>query len=152
VNSAKFASITPDLVVRKGEAKPWPQQEAAVRAPRIASHADDEDPLETDDIAHDPHAPVGQDGTKRCSFRLTPCEYERLGIIAVKRNTSRQQILRRAVEEFLAAIESEYGSECGCLGGKGCRSEKVAARMRTSVADILKQPLVPHGDSTPSGV
>jgi hypothetical protein len=144
VNSAKYASITPDLVVRKGEARPWPQQsEHAVRAPRLAAPAEDEDPLETDDIAHDPHAPTAQDGTKRCSFRLTPCEYERLGIIAVKRNTSRQQILRQAVEEYLSAIELEFGTECGCLGGKVCRSEKW--RHRTAVADLLKPPPVSRG-------
>lgn len=120
-SAAKFASITPDLVVRKGEARPWPQYESAVRTPPITA---DEDPLEAD--VSEPHAAVAQDGIRRCALRLTPCEYERLGIIAVKRNTSRQQILRRAIEEYLAAIELEYGRECGCLGGRGCRGDKPA--------------------------
>jgi hypothetical protein len=127
VNSAaKFASITPDLVVRKGEAKPWPQYESAVRSPPMAVRTD-EDPLEAD--AAEP-APA-QDGIRRCTLRLTPCEYERLGIIAVKRDTSRQQILRLAVEEYLAAIESEYGKDCGCLGGRTCRPEKPRHGPRT---------------------
>ncbi len=123
VNSAKFASITPDLVVRKGEARPWPQHDSPIHP--LAR--DDEDPLEADEIAPEPHASV--DGIRRCTLKLSPCEYERLGIIAVKRNTSRQQILRLAVEEYLAAIEHEYGKSCGCLGGQNCRSEK--PRLRT---------------------
>jgi hypothetical protein len=128
VNSAaKFASITPDLVVRKGEAKPWPQYDAAVRSP--SRTARDEDPLEADEIVSEPQAV--QDGIRRCTLRLTPCEYERLGIIAVKRDTSRQQILRLAVEEYLAAIEHEYGKECGCLGGRTCRTEKPRQGPRT---------------------
>lgn len=124
MNNTKFASITPDLVVRKGDARPWPQHEAAARSARMVAAGEDEDPLETDDIVPDPHAPVAHDGIRRCSLRMTPCEYERLGIVAVKRNTSRQQILRQAVEEYLAAIELEYGGECGCLGGHGCRNDK----------------------------
>src|SRR5512138_2617630 len=123
VNSAKFASITPDLVVRKGEARPWPQYESAVRSPPLTVR-DDEDPLEAD--VSEPQAVP--DGIRRCTMRLTPCEYERLGIVAVKRNTSRQQILRLAVEEYLAAVEQEYGRECGCLGGRSCRTEKPRTR------------------------
>ncbi len=90
----------------------------------MVAAGDDEDPLETDDIVPDPRAAVAADSIRRCTLRLTPCEYERLGIIAVKRNTSRQQILRLAIEEYLAAIELEYGRECGCLGGRSCRAEK----------------------------
>lgn len=129
VNNAKFASITPDLVVRKGEARPWPQYESAVRSPPLAIR-DDEDPLEAD-IVSEPQAAAAQDGIRRCTLRLTPCEYERLGIVAVKRNTSRQQILRLAVEEYLAAIETEYGRDCGCLGGRSCRNEKPRQGPRT---------------------
>lgn len=140
MNSAKFASITPDLVVRKGEARPWPQTDPVVRASSrvMPPPADDLDPLETDDIVQDPHAPVPQDGIRRCSFRLTPCEYERLGIIAVKRNTSRQQVLRQALEEYLAAIELEFGGECRCLGGGSCRSEKPTVRRHPDLAEFLK--------------
>ena len=135
MNSAKFASITPDLVVRKGEARPWAQGDPLQRSAHAVAPAEDEDPLETDEMAH---APAAQDGTKRCSFRLTSCEYERLGIIAVKRNLSRQQVLRQALEEYLAAIELEYGHECACLGGHGCRSEKAPARRQADLSDFLR--------------
>jgi hypothetical protein len=122
VNNAKFASITSELVVRKGEARPWPQRDAPVRSPQMIATSDEEDPLEADD-PH-PQAAAAQDGTRRCTLRLTPCEYERLGIVAVKRNTSRQQILRLAIEEYLTAVEREYGRDCGCLGGRTCQNEK----------------------------
>ncbi len=135
MNTAKFASITSDLVVRKGEARPWPQRdspqrdlpprELPPRAPLPMAARDDEDPLEADYSPPEPRTTPTQDNnTRRCALKLSPCEYERLGIIAVKRNTSRQQILRMAVEEYLAAIEQEYGRECGCLGGRGCSAEK----------------------------
>jgi len=133
VNSAKFASITPDLVVRKGEARPWPQTDPLLRSHRPAAQADDVDPLETDEIAHPAVTP---DGVRRCSLRLTPCEYERLGIIAVKRNLSRQQVLRQALDEYLAAIELEYGTACACLGGGTCRNER--PRRRVEYPDIFK--------------
>jgi len=142
VNSAKFASITPDLVVRKGEARPWPQVEPAPRSPHPVAAAEDEDPLDTDEMVH---APLAQDGTKRCSFRLTPCEYERLGIIAVKRNLSRQQVLRQALDEYLAAIELEYGGECACLGARGCRSERTPPRRHAELSDFLKPPAAARG-------
>ncbi len=122
MNNAKFASITSDLVVRKGEARPWPQRDAPVRTPQVIAASDEEDPLEADE-PH-PQAVTAQDGTRRCTLRLTPCEYERLGIVAVKRNTSRQQILRLAIEEYLSAVERQYGRACGCLGGRTCQSEK----------------------------
>ncbi len=124
MNNAKFASITSDLVVRKGEARPWPQRDAPTRTPQMIPAGDDEDPLEADEFIPHPHTAAVPDGAKRCTLKLSPCEYERLGIVAVKRNTSRQQILRLAVETYLSAIEEEYGRQCGCLGGRTCRSEK----------------------------
>lgn len=115
MNSAKFAAITSDLVVRKGEARPWPQRDCPTRSPQVAVSQDTEDPLEADEFVPPPHVAAVQDGAKRCTLRLSPCEYERLGIIAVKRDVTRQQILREAVETYLAAAERDYGRGCMCL-------------------------------------
>jgi hypothetical protein len=41
-------------------------------------------------------------------------DYERLGILAVKAGVSRQQLLKQALDEFLAARAVQYG--CACLG------------------------------------
>jgi hypothetical protein len=61
--------------------------------------------------------------SKRLTLRLTPSEYERLGIIGVKRDMTRQQLLRHAIDCYLAAAKAEYQSACGCLAGDGCRGE-----------------------------
>jgi len=39
---------------------------------------------------------------------------ERLGILAVTADLTRQQLLKQALEEFLAARAAQYG--CACLG------------------------------------
>ena len=41
-------------------------------------------------------------------------DFERLGILAVKAGVTRQQLLKQALEEFLAARAAQYG--CACLG------------------------------------
>src|SRR5271156_2470432 len=46
--------------------------------------------------------------SKRLTLRLTPAEYERLGIIGVKRDMTRQQLLRHAIDCYLAAAKTEY--------------------------------------------
>lgn len=61
--------------------------------------------------------------SKRLTLRLTPAEYERLGIIGVKRDMTRQQILRHAIDCYLAQAKAEYQAACGCLSGDGCRGD-----------------------------
>jgi hypothetical protein len=61
--------------------------------------------------------------SKRLTLRLTPAEYERLGIIGVKRDMTRQQLLRHAIDCYLAAAKAEYQASCGCLSGEGCRGD-----------------------------
>jgi hypothetical protein len=61
--------------------------------------------------------------SKRLTLRLTPAEYERLGIIGVKRDMTRQQLLRHAIDCYLAAAKAEYQASCGCLAGDGCRGD-----------------------------
>jgi hypothetical protein len=61
--------------------------------------------------------------SKRLTLRLTPAEYERLGIIGVKRDMTRQQLLRHAIDCYLAQAKAEYQASCGCLSGEGCRGD-----------------------------
>jgi hypothetical protein len=65
----------------------------------------------------------GDEHSKRLALRLTPAEYERLGIIGVKRDMTRQQLLRHAIDCYLAAAKAEYQSSCGCLSGEDCRAD-----------------------------
>jgi hypothetical protein len=106
MSSAKFASITASLLARKGEAQPWnslemPEPEKAPLAWRA--------PLA---VAASPPPPPVKD--KSCSVRMSAHDYERLGILAVKSGVSRQQLLKDALAQFLAAKARDYG--CACLG------------------------------------
>lgn len=109
---SRFASITADILVRKGDAKPW-HGIASADLPPAARPA----PLKRDvvEVAEPVHGDCGP--VRRCAIRLTPCEYQRLGILAVKKDVSRQEVLRQAVEAYLAAAEQDYGRACGCLTG-----------------------------------
>jgi hypothetical protein len=57
----------------------------------------------------------GGDRMHKYAVHMTECDYEKLGLIAVKHGTTRQQLMQRALAEFLAATAREYRGECGCL-------------------------------------
>jgi len=97
MSSARFASITSSLLARKGEAKPW--QAGAAEPEKLALPW----PL--------PPPPAKE---KSCSVRMSPHDFERLGILAIKTGASRQQLLKDALAEFLASRADDYG--CYCLG------------------------------------
>lgn len=105
MSSARFAPITSVLLARKGEARPWNQ------APK----------LEVEDVASIPWRPYtpavvvppSPEKERACSIRLSAHDFERLGILAVKKHTTRQLLLKEAVAEFLAAKAQDYG--CACL-------------------------------------
>jgi hypothetical protein len=173
----RFASITSNLLVRKGEARPWQMPGSEVtdlrtviepvppHPPRERAVSEDERLAEADywnwkrvrdaeaaaaDHASEPsngqtnmqtnghanayaaapshgygHAEHEHDEhhSKRVMLRLSPAEYERLGIIGVKREMTRQQLLRQAIDHYLAAAKTEYQAACGCLSGEACASE-----------------------------
>jgi hypothetical protein len=54
---------------------------------------------------------------RRLFVNITPAEYERLGIVAVKCDTTRHQLLREALEAFLGKASLEYDA-CACVGGR----------------------------------
>lgn len=127
MSRSKFASVTAELLSRKGQARPWLPPEPALHAapPQIVPLEPEEDGAagEPAPEVHVVHEMRRERYVKRCSLRLSPCEYQRLGILAVKRNLTRQQVLRYAIEEYLAAIEMEFGDSCGCLAGHECTSK-----------------------------
>jgi hypothetical protein len=155
----RFAPITSNLLVRKGEAKPWQMPSSDLDgfldfapSPQKFAEAPEDDyrlapdyqrwekalkpkpvfeakpafetkpafqakpAIETKPKRH-VETVVLDDHGKRCSIKLTHEEYERLGIIAVKKDMSRQQVLRKAIENYLEAARKEFQSQCGCLGG-----------------------------------
>jgi hypothetical protein len=118
---SRFASITSDLLARKGDAKPWLPPTAPRQTVRIEPAME---ALELESApcpaASEPHDDAL---TKRYALKLAPSEFERLGIIAAKQNISRQQILRHAVQDYLTRIEAQYGAQCACLAGQPCRHD-----------------------------
>ena len=120
----KFAPITSSLLARKGDARPWqppPADFARILAPppEDPPHADLTLLSAANHLPEDDGA-TAHEHTKRCALKLTPAEYERLGIIGVKKGMSRHQVLRQAFEKYLASIQHEYQTECGCLAD--CRN------------------------------
>lgn len=61
--------------------------------------------------------PAQIDKPRRLFINLTPQEYERLGIVAVKHDSTRHQLLRDAMEAFLEKASKDIGKDCACLGG-----------------------------------
>ena len=126
MSRSKFAPITSSLLARKGDARPWqppPSDFARILAPQPEElpHAD-LTLLSAANQLPDEEGTVPQEHTKRCALKLSPAEYERLGIIGVKKGLSRHQVLRQAFEKYLASIQHEYQAECGCLAEHGCRN------------------------------
>jgi hypothetical protein len=139
VSRAKFAPITSALLARKGDARPWQPEASAIAklatAPFAVGSTDDMPPaVENVSPQHtqlnllkvtfeSPEFSSGAERAKRCTVKLSSAEYERLGIIAVKKNTTRQQILRRAVEQYFELAQREYEKDCECLGGHACHHD-----------------------------
>ena len=141
----RFTPVTSNLLVRKGEAKPWrakasdlDQYSDFAPRPQNLPEAPDGDYRHSPDYRRWEPAPetkvgveskhhehsdhvVSDDHGKRCSIRLSHEEYERIGIVAVKRNISRQQVLRQAIDNYLDDARREFQSTCGCLGN--CRGD-----------------------------
>jgi hypothetical protein len=70
--------------------------------------------------------PTGtSDKGRRLMVTVTPGEYETLGLIGVKKNVSRHQLLRNALDEYLALLVDEYSEACQCIY-TGCSCGKLA--------------------------
>ena len=104
--SAKFAAITAGLLARKGEAQPWMPENQKMP---LAWRHEPAPPT----IAPPPLPPLP--GKERsCAVRMSAQDYERLGILAVKTGSTRQQMLRQALSDLLAAKAQTLS--CACLG------------------------------------
>ena len=114
MSNGKYANITAELLARKGEARPWPALTAVEEMPRPWRPA----------VSSPPPPPPPEIKERNCAVRMSAHDYERLGILAVKADLTRQQLLKQALEEFLAARAAQYG--CACLGA--CNSNCGSAR------------------------
>jgi hypothetical protein len=117
----KFAAITSSLLARKGEASPWNDngrapltwRDAPSLAPVVQVAVSTPVPLAA------PTAPLPPDAVKRCTVRLSQRDYERLGIMAVKKDITRQHFLQNALTRVLDELAREFPTGCSCIGGCG---------------------------------
>jgi hypothetical protein len=127
MSSAKYASVTAGLLARKGEAQPW-NHTGETEKISLPWRTYTPDMAETPEIAAQPEKAAASTKEKSCAIRMSAHDYERLGILAVKSDSTRQQLLKDALTQFLAAKARDYG--CACLTNPGgpcnsnCGSEK----------------------------
>ena len=126
MRQGKFAPITAALLARKGEARPWAYDGAEIAEPHdgfYSPHGAAHSPLREEHANDASPAPLAfafpqtGDGMRRITLRLSQNNYERLGLIAAKRDITRQRLLHQMLHDFLAGAAHEYGAQCGCIGG-----------------------------------
>jgi hypothetical protein len=131
VSYAKFAPITAGLLARKGEAAPsfgakrpvaWTSDLPALREPMRdipASFAADTEFHHTEKTSPESTTPFTKtlsvvEKPRRVVVSLSPCEFERLGIAAIKKGLSRHDLVRDTVNAYLAQLAVEL-NRCACL-------------------------------------
>ncbi len=120
MSSAKFASITASLLARKGEAAPSfvlpvvvPDLVADMAPPRpalVRRRDAQSSPSETSrlDTVEKP---------RRVMVAITQEELERLNIAAIKKGTTRHDIVRGALNDYFRKLSAELPRPCACMEG-----------------------------------
>jgi hypothetical protein len=147
MSAGRFASLTAGLLGRNGEARASAGSAQVVYAlsrsqerfgtpPRENRHAERASPppsrekltppkLRVAAPPRDPPPPAQSDKSRRLMVTVTPGEYETLGLIGVKKNVSRHQLLRNALDEYMALLVEEYSAACQCIY-TGCSCGKLS--------------------------
>ena len=111
MSQPRFMPVTSSLLARKGDAVP------SALAAKPSLHWSEEKslpPLVSNDTSAEAPAPKPH----RMVVTLSASEFEKLGIAAVKKNVTRHQIVRTALELHLERLKSEFCA-CGCLAVDG---------------------------------
>src|SRR3569832_2814109 len=153
MSQSRFAPITSDLLARKGDAMPstmsgkpslfWRRPPVAdpprpprdlrltlepgsdLRMPEPEPHVHEIDPVPANVV---PPMPPEGPRPHKMMVTLSHADYEKLGIAAVKKGITRQQMLRVAVDLHFERLKREFGG-CGCMamGGSGTCGEGCGA-------------------------
>lgn len=111
MSSVKFAAITANLLARKGDAAP--SIVAPVTAPpRPALVPRDDRPFPSES-----RQPENGEKLRRIVVCITQEELERLGIAAIKKDTNRHDIVRRALDDYFRKLSAEFPYRCACMEG-----------------------------------
>ena len=134
MSSARFAPITSSLLARKGDASPslatLPIRPSAfgdarppfpapppVFAPECGEPAKPQAPAPSASV-HDNHA----ERPRRIVVSLTADEFEKLGIAAIKKDRSRHEIVRGALDAYFHQLATELPRACNCMAKGSCCS------------------------------
>jgi hypothetical protein len=129
VSAGNFASLTAGLLVRKGEAEPspvMPSSEAFPFAQRVVP-APANAPIPVGRVPqirrHElPAACTDSDAPpkpRRMFLQLSAQEYEALALVAVKKGTTPQHLLRKLLHDFLVEFVEQCDGSCPCIRS-GC--------------------------------
>jgi hypothetical protein len=91
---------------------------ADVRAAAVRAAPKPCDDVEFSDLSAADPRPYDPEKMKKCTIRMSFIDYERLGIIAVKKNVTRQHLLHEALERCFSLAAEEYKKECACVGNR----------------------------------
>ena len=120
MSSAKFAAITASLLARKGDAAPSVVAPAAPPPrPTLVARGNRALPFEPrqTDNTEKPH---------RVMVLITQEELERLSIAAIKKGTTRHDIVSGALDDYFRKLSAEFPQPCACLEGGGAVADRAA--------------------------
>jgi hypothetical protein len=112
--AAKVEAATASLATRPEPAPSFIEVKPAAVQPAPAAV----DEMEFSDLSAEPTRGYDPERIKKCTIRMSFIDYERLGIIAVKRNVTRQHLLHEALERCFTLAAEEYRKDCSCLGSR----------------------------------
>jgi hypothetical protein len=140
MDESKFGRLSPEMLVRKGDAEPSDIRRARRRKTDppalnlVPSNPPPAEQTEAYQAADQTTVPgedtdlllpygvfehtLGQAAPKkqhRIMIVLTEEEHETLGILAVKKGFTRHQVLRKALDGYLEWLVDEYGTKCRCI-------------------------------------
>jgi hypothetical protein len=127
VSNAKFAPMTADLLVRKGEAAPslatkrifdWSREPAPASLREEPEEWIEEptiDPPPYPDGSHESLGVPDARKARRIMVSFSATEFERLGIAAAKRGMTRHELVQATLRSYLRQLARELNGTCACL-------------------------------------
>ena len=136
MDDSKFAPVTANLLVRKGDAAPSAINE---KNPKAASRSRSKEKKGALSLTHDnvvvmngfrvPEGIFNRTATLQAPKKphkimvaLSDEQHETLGLIAAKKGFTRHQIVRNALEGYFEWLADEYGRICRCISST-CSAE-----------------------------
>lgn len=141
MSGGNFASLTGGLLVRKGEAKPPPIMPSEIfRLAQRAVQTPVDVPIPAEPTPRSERGELSAPSTvadlpatpRRMFVGLSAKEYEALGLVAVKKGTTPQHLMRKALHDFLAEFVESATAPALASGPVAISSGSVVTRGRAA--------------------